>query len=111
MRSEMLSLLADFVAIESYSGVEQPAITFIGDVFARSGLAVNHLPMAHLGRRSSDLRTNIVGRHTPTRDSGRSLLFNGHVDIVPVGPLALWDSPPSRPWSATARSSGGAPRT
>jgi acetylornithine deacetylase len=40
---------------------------------------------------------NVVGTHRPNAESGRSLILNGHVDVVPVGPLDMWSSPPFDP--------------
>jgi acetylornithine deacetylase len=42
----------------------------------------------------------LVGR-LPGRGSGRSLMFNGHVDVVPPGDLAAWTT--SDPYSGRAR--------
>lgn len=42
-------------------------------------------------------RENVVGVHAPREATGRSLILNGHVDVVPAGPDALWTSPPFRP--------------
>jgi len=40
---------------------------------------------------------NVVGTHRSQSDSGKSLILNGHIDVVPVGPLDMWDSPPFEP--------------
>ncbi len=39
-------------------------------------------------------RENVVGLHRPKVASGRSLILNGHIDVVPTGPAALWTAPP-----------------
>ncbi len=40
---------------------------------------------------------NVVGTHRPREDKGQSLILNGHVDVVPVGPLEMWSRPPFEP--------------
>lgn len=40
---------------------------------------------------------NVVATHRPREERGRSLIINGHVDVVPVGPLAMWARPPFEP--------------
>lgn len=40
-------------------------------------------------------RPNVVG-FQKGKGSGRSLLFNGHVDVIPPGPLSAWEH---NPWS------------
>ena len=49
---------------------------------------------------SFEERLNVVGVWTGNRTiaeaNGRSLILNGHMDVVPVGDLALWKYPP---WS------------
>jgi acetylornithine deacetylase len=46
-------------------------------------------------------RINVVGRWVGTQaGKGKSLILNGHVDVVPVGDLALWDD---SPWSGAIR--------
>lgn len=40
---------------------------------------------------------NVVGTHKPREASGKSLILNGHVDVVPVGPLDMWSRPPFEP--------------
>jgi len=46
---------------------------------------------------SPDARINVVGRWRGTGvGEGRSLILNGHVDVVPPGDLALWSD---SPWS------------
>ncbi|MBE3637950.1 ArgE/DapE family deacylase [Mangrovicoccus algicola] len=36
----------------------------------------------------------VIGTHQPREETGRSLILQGHVDVVPTGPEALWSSPP-----------------
>ncbi len=48
---------------------------------------------------SYDGRPNVVATHRPKGPTrGRSLILNGHIDVVPVGAEALWTKPPFTPW-------------
>lgn len=40
---------------------------------------------------------NVVGTYRPARQSGRSLILNGHVDVVPTGPQEMWSRSPWDP--------------
>ena len=51
---------------------------------------------------SYDDAWNVVGAHRPKTPKGKSLILNGHIDVVPTGPLDMWSSPPFEP-----RISGG----
>ncbi|WP_309072766.1 ArgE/DapE family deacylase [Arthrobacter sp.] len=44
--------------------------------------------------------TNVVGTYTPPEENGRSLILNGHVDVVPTGPLETWER---SPWDAVVK--------
>ena len=39
----------------------------------------------------------VVGIHHPREEKGRSLILQGHVDVVPEGPLDMWTHPPFEP--------------
>ena len=49
-----------------------------------------------------DGRPNVVGTYRG-EGRGRSLILNGHVDVVPAGPAEEWTSPPSRSRRAPRR--------
>jgi len=40
---------------------------------------------------------NVVGTHTPKQTKGRSLILNGHIDVVPTGPRDMWARDPFDP--------------
>lgn len=40
---------------------------------------------------------NVVGTHRPKQEVGRTLILNGHVDVVPTGPIDMWDHHPFEP--------------
>lgn len=44
--------------------------------------------------------TNVVGTYTPPEENGRSLILNGHIDVVPTGPLETWER---SPWDAAVK--------
>ena len=48
---------------------------------------------------SPDSRVNIVGEWN-LNGGGRSLILNGHVDVVPTGSEELWDE---SPWSGSVK--------
>lgn len=39
----------------------------------------------------------VVGIHRPRHETGRSLILQAHVDVVPPGPAAMWSHPPFDP--------------
>ncbi|WP_285320193.1 ArgE/DapE family deacylase [Pseudarthrobacter sp. lyk4-40-TYG-27] len=41
--------------------------------------------------------TNVVGTYSPAAERGRSLILNGHIDVVPEGPSESWSR---HPWDA-----------
>jgi acetylornithine deacetylase len=44
-----------------------------------------------------DSAYNVVGTHRPRKIRGRSIILNGHVDVVPVGPIERWSYSPFEP--------------
>ena len=48
---------------------------------------------------SPDSRVNVIGQWK-NGDAGKSLILNGHVDVVPTGPKTLWNE---SPWSGSVR--------
>lgn len=44
-----------------------------------------------------DGKENLVAIHDPGKKAGRSLAFNGHIDVVSPEPVSLWSSPPFEP--------------
>lgn len=44
-----------------------------------------------------DGKKNLVAVHDPGEKAGRSLAFNGHIDVVSPEPVSLWSSPPFEP--------------
>ncbi len=42
-------------------------------------------------------KRNLIAIHDPGESEGRSLAFNGHIDVVSPEPLSLWTSPPFEP--------------
>ena len=40
---------------------------------------------------------SVVGTFRPNISRGRSLILQGHLDVVPTGPLEMWKHPPFKP--------------
>ncbi|WP_254668920.1 ArgE/DapE family deacylase [Brevibacterium sp. CS2] len=55
-------------------------------------------PGAGIVEVSYDGVDNVVGTYRPAAENGRSLILNGHVDVVPEGPEDQWSR---SPWDAT----------
>lgn len=107
-RDELVGLLATLVRFPSLLGQEAGAQDYLEGLFQGMGLKTLRIPvrpdeLAHLPGYSPavgrwDRHDNVVGTHRPrAQGSGRSLILNGHIDVVPVGVEELWSSPPFEP--------------
>jgi acetylornithine deacetylase len=98
---ELVTFLADLVRMPSVGGtdVENSAQRYLAGAFERVGLDVDHwqvplpellaepeFPGVEVGR---DEAWGLVGRLDGC-GAGRSLMMNGHIDVVPPGDAAAW---------------------
>lgn len=104
----MLQTLAGFVRAESPSGAEEPAAAFFEDALRDLGMEperilldssrIEGLPYYACPCSPDNGRYNLLACHHPSgRGHGRSVLFNGHLDIVPTGPHDMWSRSPYEP--------------
>ncbi len=108
----MVDTLGALVAAPSPSGAEQPAVDVFEQQLRDLGLAPERIAQDSAAIAGSPLfscpctpdggRHNLLARHLPPGGAqaaagGRSVLFNGHLDVVPTGPEALWRHPPFAP--------------
>ncbi len=108
-RDQAVGFLREMVAIPSVTGVEAAIQKFVSDYMRRIGLDVDMWETdweqlkKHPGYRPVDRgykgRPNIVGTLKGT-GGGRSLLLNGHTDVIPVGNGEGWSDDP---WSARVK--------
>jgi acetylornithine deacetylase len=107
-REETIAFLSDLVAEGSLLGQEKGAQDRIETEFRSLDLAIDRfepdleeirtLPgFSPTVLDSYAGRENVVGIHTPREPKGRSLILNGHIDVVPTGPESLWTTPPFQP--------------
>ena len=107
-RDESLAFLQALVAEPSLLGQEASAQALMKRRFQGLGLDVRELAIDeqqlkdHPGYSPSivsyDGRVNVIGVHEPRTVGGRSLILNGHIDVVPVGADRLWTRPPFEVW-------------
>lgn len=108
-RDEAVAFLCDLVAEGSLLGEEQGAQDIMAERFGTMGLSVERFDInlddiKHLPGFSPPVidnytgRENVVGIHRPAGgEVGRSLILNGHIDVVPTGDWNLWTNPPFEP--------------
>jgi acetylornithine deacetylase len=105
---DQVALTAELVKFPSVRGAEHTAQDFVAEEMRRRGLSVDrwrieledirHLPGFSPVRVNYDNAINVVGAHRVSgTPKGRSLILNGHIDVVPVGPLDMWTRPPFEP--------------
>jgi acetylornithine deacetylase len=110
-RDDLITFLQKMVQASSLPDHEHDVQSLIAQKLKSMGLEVEILPSHFDDLRnhpafgddgfSPTERINLVGRWRGTGASeGRSLILNGHVDVVPVGDLTLWED---SPWSGTVR--------
>ena len=102
-RDEIVSFLRKLIAFPSVTGEEGQIQQFLAGHLQEMGLAVDTwIPDIEVLKKhpayipvtgNYDNRPNVVGVLKGSGD-GRSLLFNGHVDVIPAGPPSAWVKPP-----------------
>jgi acetylornithine deacetylase len=104
-RPAMEELLVRLVEAPTLLGQEAPGQAVMRAAFEEIGLAPLEVPLdpaalrAHPGASpfSWDLagKANVVAEWRPGKPvDGRSLILNGHIDVVSPEPAAMWSSPP-----------------
>ncbi|HJP23223.1 MAG TPA: ArgE/DapE family deacylase [Alphaproteobacteria bacterium] len=104
---DQVAFTAELVTYPSLRGQEQTAQDFMARELRARGYSVDrwqvriediqHLPGFSPVHVSYDNAFNVVGSHRVENPTGRSLILNGHIDVVPVGPVEMWDTPPFEP--------------
>lgn len=102
-----VALTSDVVRFPSTRGNEHTAQDFMADQMRRRGLSVDrflvdldeirHLPGFSPVHVNYENAWNVVGTYRSEAPKGRSLILNGHIDVVPTGPLDMWTTPPFEP--------------
>ncbi len=104
-RDELIGLVADLVRRPSELGHEADAQAFVHDHLRASGLdaeawdlddTVHDLPNSGESGVPFAGRPNVTGR-LAGQGGGRSLILNGHIDVVSPEPVAAWTHDP---WDA-----------
>jgi acetylornithine deacetylase len=105
--AEQTAFLADLTRQPSLMGEEAGAQDLMAEAMDGIGLEVDRwrldidslVRFPQHGRPLVDYAEsyNVVGTHRPAHERGRSLILNGHVDVVPTGPEGMWTAPPFEP--------------
>ena len=124
--SAQVGWLQSLVAFPSLRGQEGPCQDWIAREFQRRGWGVDRytladVAMAHLPGFSPVMDTDYTkavqvvaslrAPHSQAGTKGRSLILQGHVDVVPTGPADMWASRRSRRRSRTGACAAAAPTT
>lgn len=104
---QQVAFLAELTSHPSTRGNEHSAQDFMAEQLAARGYLIDQwqidikdiqdLPGFSPVLEPYDDAVNVVGIHRSATQKGRSLILNGHIDVVPAGPLDMWDSPPFEP--------------
>lgn len=104
---DQIAFTGDLVRRPSLRGQEHTAQDFVFDALKARGYALDRwtIDPSELERHpgfspvtvSYENAVNVVGTHRPRAETGRSLILNGHIDVVPEGPSEMWSAPPFEP--------------
>lgn len=104
---DQVGFTQDLIRLPSLRGQEQTAQDFMHRALSTRGYAVDrwaidveeirHHPGFSPVKVDYSQALNVVGTHRPRDEIGRSLILNGHIDVVPTGPADIWTAPPFEP--------------
>ncbi len=105
--AEQIAFTQDLIRFPSLRGQEHACQDFVFRALRRRGFAMDRFAMdraligAHPGggpfsEAHSDAPI-VVGCHHPRAETGRSLILQAHVDVVPTGPADQWTHAPFDP--------------
>lgn len=104
---EQLAFLQSLVRFPSVRGAEHTVQDYVFDALSKRGYGmdrwlvreedIKHHPGFSPVAVSYENAWNVVGTHRPRETTGRSLIMNAHVDVVPPGPTEMWTYPPFDP--------------
>jgi acetylornithine deacetylase len=104
---EEVQFLSELTTHPSTRGNEQSAQAFMAQALTDRGMGVDrwqidvadisHLPGFSPVIGNYEDAVNVVATHESQSKKGRSLILNGHIDVVPEGPADMWDTPPFDP--------------
>jgi acetylornithine deacetylase len=111
LHQDAVSLTQRLVRHRSVLGEEASCLAEMESVYADLGLAPGRVEVAGIEEHpgfSPPLipyagRAPVVALHTPREARGRSLMLQGHVDVVPEGAADLWTTPPYDPVTRDGR--------
>lgn len=105
--ADQLAFTRDLIRYPSLRGQEHTAQEFVYQSLRKRGYAMDRWAIDadaikdHPGFSPVavpyDNAINVVGTHTPRQAAGKSLILNGHIDVVPEGPHDMWSRNPFDP--------------
>jgi acetylornithine deacetylase len=105
--AEQVAYTQALMRFRSVRGEEQAIQDFVFRAFRDRGLATDRFLMdraaieAHPGGSKFSAEHSeapiVVGIHRPREETGRSLILQAHVDVVPAGPDDMWTHPAFEP--------------
>jgi len=106
-RNWAVNTLADLVRYPTMLGQEENGQRYLAGVFDSLGYATRIVPIRLERIRNLpgfspvdwqlEGKENVVAVHDPGGSEGRSIAFNGHIDVVSPEPVKLWSADPFDP--------------
>ncbi|MBN9059377.1 MAG: M20/M25/M40 family metallo-hydrolase [Rhizobiales bacterium] len=100
--------LANLVRFDSTRGNEAPCQAWLASEFAKRGWSVDSFTIDEVDIAGKpgyspvvdadySKAVQVVASHKVDQPAGRSLILQGHIDVVPPGAAELWEHPPFEP--------------
>jgi acetylornithine deacetylase len=104
---DQIAFTRELARFPSVRGAEQAVQDFVFRALKERGYAMDRFEMdkgalqRHEGAGAFSEKHSrspiVVGIHRPRAETGRSLILQAHVDVVPPGPIGMWTHPPFEP--------------